>query len=326
VRRPDGREVYTNSELKTFKRCRRKWWLAYVQRLALLREDKVSAARLGTIVHLGLEAVYDESGRDPGAVIAERVREDVEALRQEAEANGWDAESKVAKVEKQGELARIMIEGYVEWLAEEGVNAGLTVIGAEETVEVPLDPTDTDGPWLLGKQDVRLHREEDDARLFLDGKTAASIEERERLAYLDEQFKHYHLIEYLKHLHEQSDAQRTDGALIDVLRKVKRTARSKPPFYGRIEVRHNVHALRSYWDRVVGTVEDIRRVEGALEQGESHHVVAYPNPTRDCTWDCPFLAICPMYDDGSDVESVIKFSYERRDPLTRYGADEDPDD
>lgn len=320
--RTDGRDVYTNSEIKTFKRCRRKWLLTYVRRLALLREDKVSASRLGTLVHLGLEAVYDGSDRDPAEVVAERVREDVEALRQEAVENGWDAESKVAKVEKQGELARIMIEGYVEWLTEEGVNAGLTVIGAEETVEAPLDPDNPDGPWLLGKQDARLHRDEDDARLFLDGKTAASIEEHERLAYINEQFKHYHLIEYLKHLHEKSDAKRTDGALIDVLRKVKRSARAKPPFYGRIEVRHNVEALRTYWDRVEGVIGDIRSVRKRLEDGESHHRVAYPNPTRDCSWDCPFLAICPMFDDGSDVESVIRFSYTESDPLTRYGSEE----
>ena len=45
----------TQSELKDFKRCRRKWWLRNIRKLKLAREKKYGAAALGTRVHFGLE-------------------------------------------------------------------------------------------------------------------------------------------------------------------------------------------------------------------------------------------------------------------------------
>lgn len=37
----------------------------------------------------------------------------------------------------------------------------------------------------------------------------------------------------------------------------------------------------------------------------------YPNPTRDCTWDCPFRAISLAMDDGSDYQYMIETEYEK---------------
>lgn len=34
----------------------------------------------------------------------------------------------------------------------------------------------------------------------------------------------------------------------------------------------------------------------------------YPNPTRDCSWDCDFKMACVMMDDGSDWEYELKHS------------------
>lgn len=31
----------------------------------------------------------------------------------------------------------------------------------------------------------------------------------------------------------------------------------------------------------------------------------YPNPTRDCSWDCPFKSACISYDDGSDYRYIL---------------------
>lgn len=31
----------------------------------------------------------------------------------------------------------------------------------------------------------------------------------------------------------------------------------------------------------------------------------YPNPTRDCSWDCPFKSACIAYDDGSDYQYIL---------------------
>jgi hypothetical protein len=35
----------------------------------------------------------------------------------------------------------------------------------------------------------------------------------------------------------------------------------------------------------------------------------YPNPTRDCAWDCPFRSPCLAMDDGSDWQWLIENNY-----------------
>jgi hypothetical protein len=101
-------------------------------------------------------------------------------------------------------------------------------------------------------------------------------------------------------------------------RKVKRSARATPPFYARVDVRHNVHELRNHWRHVWGTAYDIIQVRARLDAGESHHTACPPNPTRDSTWRDPFFRISVMLDDGSDGEGVLAELYEECDPLDRY--------
>jgi hypothetical protein len=35
----------------------------------------------------------------------------------------------------------------------------------------------------------------------------------------------------------------------------------------------------------------------------------YPNPTKDCSWDCPFKIPCLAMDDGSDYQYVLDNEY-----------------
>jgi len=35
----------------------------------------------------------------------------------------------------------------------------------------------------------------------------------------------------------------------------------------------------------------------------------YPNPTRDCSWDCKFMSPCISLDDGSDFEHELEIGY-----------------
>ena len=39
----------------------------------------------------------------------------------------------------------------------------------------------------------------------------------------------------------------------------------------------------------------------------------YPNPTRDCTWDCGFLNACILKDCGDDYETELALTTEQRD-------------
>lgn len=431
----------TQSELKTYKRCKRQWWLSYYRRLGLRAVDVAGPSAVGTKVHNALERYY-AYGEDPLVQVDFLVEQDVVAYPEMETA-----------IREDGSLCRIMLEGYLEWLAETGIDSDLEVLSTEETLEVFFAEIHGQYVTLLGKLDMRVRRRSDNARLFLDHKTVPDLTTPTKTLHLDEQMFHYMLLERLSlaekqakgtvyvpsaaHLsgngpgtqstasmavpamreanpsdgymvgppqgrgsHEQhasqsaGDALRVpfqsaqqgedghvqsgaspenqrsseeagpinagvvggieveelrsaqeavglvhpgaarshrsehqpssdpfewvDGGLYNMLRKVKRTARAKPPFFAREEVRHNVHELRSYWKRVYGMVSDIITTKMVLDTGGDPLVACYPTPRKDCSWDCDFFAVCGMFDDGSDVEPLLADIFTEIDPHQRY--------
>ena len=48
----------SNSELQTFKDCRRRWWLSYYRRLKPRSQDMTGALAFGTRIHAALDAHY----------------------------------------------------------------------------------------------------------------------------------------------------------------------------------------------------------------------------------------------------------------------------
>jgi len=307
----------TNSEVGTFKDCRRKWYLGWFRHLRIGVEPITSAAKLGTRVHECLACWYDPADvRDPLAVLEAGYERDVELCA--------DNPLKLKDLEKEIKLARRMVEGYFEWMAESGADQGLTVIGVEEKVEVPypiaeefIAPAGWSEVRLMGKLDMRIHREQDGALLFLDHKTVGSLNQGEQLE-LDEQMQHYTLIHRLLVEQGAVEERRSDGALYNMLRKVMRTATATPPFYGRTEVRVTDKRLRNFHARKFGELLDIARLEQQLNAGADHRTIAYPHPTRDCEWKCEFLPVCGMFDRDEDAEGFLRAFYHEQDPLDRY--------
>lgn len=299
----------SNSEIQTFKRCRRKWWLAWYRGLRLIKESPIGVRQIGTRLHLALKAGYSPGG-NPNMML-----EELERIIVIDRSNLGDAAEEVrTKFEDEANLQRIMLEGYLEWIAETGIDSELEIIAPEQYIEAAL--SEFDGlVAIIGKIDVRVRRTTNGAHLFIDHKSVADLVTPTIMLPQDEQMLHYHLLETL--ILESGD-QRADGALYNMLKRVKRTARAKPPFYKRVEVRHNDHELTAYRRRVVGAITDMLDVASNLDAGASHQSVAYPRPTRDCTWDCPFVSICPMFDDNSRVEDMIAQYYVEGDPLDYY--------
>jgi len=314
----------SNSELRTFKRCRRKWFLAYYRELRLRYERPVGARPLGTRIHLALES--KANGYDPFKALEMTIDEDRILLtqRQDIEA--------LAELEKEAELARIMLEGYFEWRAESGLDQGYTVVGNETIIEVPFLEADVTGGTpvvLVGKIDQRVRREMDQSRFFRDYKTVGSLTEPLKTLHMDEQMLMYHLLEYLDAARTPDDiTELTHGGLYTMLKKVKRTMRAHPPFFDEVEVRHNEHELRNFMVRVRGEIRDLMELRMNLDYATAGELdeervaivneFAYPNPTRDCTWDCDFIHVCPMFDDGSRLEDALSTYFTKGDPHDHY--------
>jgi hypothetical protein len=306
----------SNSEAATFRRCRRKWYLSVYRRLAKRAPDKRgSALSIGNLVHDSL-ADYYANGNDPVAFAEKAYAEAVK------ESPGLQTE-----IEKEKDLTIKMLTGYMEWLQDTGADADLQILGAERMVEVPLDPRAVPGVTLLSKLDAPIQRVSDGAKLALEHKTVTSLDQHDSILRTNTQYLTEHLVRFLDLQQKGAsvDEAHADctGVLLNMLRKVKRTAAAKPPFYDRRDVEHNIIELRNHWKHVLSIALEILNARRMLDSGASHHAVAPPNPTRDCSWDCPFFLVCPMFDDGSRVEDALATMYEERDPLERYANAEE---
>jgi hypothetical protein len=304
--------IYTNSELESWLHCKRCWWLGYYRKLRPVREVR-SPLTVGSLYHYAMESYYRGVG-DPVDVIRIRATGMIEAHPDFAR-----------DIAKDAELAGIMAQGYMEWLEETGEDADLEVYAAEEKIDVPLGET---GHTLRGKLDARAIHRSSGARLFLEHKTVQNLADLPKTAQTNHQFLTYSLLELLgdstRYAPLQETAERTDGVLLNMARKVKRTSSAKPPFYGRVPIRYNVDEIRNHFRHLVAITGEIDRARTRLDAGESHQYVVPPTSTRDCYWRCSFSSVCMsgMIDNGGDWESYLLAGFEECDPLARYEEEE----
>ena len=296
----------SNSEMGTFKECKRKWYQSYYLGLGSKDHKVVGALALGTRIHKCLEEFY-KNGVDPVETHKELIEKDRLILEQE----GKDT----TDLMKDADLGRIMMEGYLEWLEETGADSDLEVTDSEKKLWIPLYDGKVE---IRGKLDLRIRRRTDDVRMFLDFKTLAQYDTYLKTAHMAEQLKLYLLLE---HMNKGED--RVDGAKYRLIKKVKRSPKAKPPFYMDVDIRHNKKTLESYWYALHGVVQNMLDLREQLDNGADPNHVAYPTPSNDCTWKCPFYNACPMFDDGSAVEDFIEDKFEQYDPYARYEEEEE---
>jgi RecB family exonuclease len=293
----------SNSEIQTYKNCKRKWWLAYYRRLKPKTKRYTGPLALGSRIHNSLEVFYTTETPLLKAHSDFIAKDRLEMLMETGDSTELDNEA---------ELGRIMLEGYLDWIEDEGIDAELEFISAEEILSMPLFDGTVE---LQGKIDMRVRRKSDGVRMFRDFKTVGgSFETYASTAHMNEQIMTYMLLEAA----QNKDGERSGGGIFTLLKKVKRSAKANPPFYYQFEVRHNVFAMRAFWQRIHGVIGDMMKTKASLDAGDNHLNVAYPNPSDTCRWKCQFFTICPMFDDGSAVESAILDKFDESDPYDYY--------
>ncbi len=189
----------SNSEIQTFKDCRRRWWLTYYRRLRPKMQDFTGALALGSRIHEALDRHYS-TGQDLLEAHADLVKEDLKKLT--------DDYRDTSNLETEAELGRVMLEGYLEWVELEGIDAELEMISTEEILERPM----MDGKVILqGKIDMRVRRKIDGARMIRDFKTVGgSFSDFGAMAHMNEQVKTYMILDEVQ---SAEDGNRTDGAI-----------------------------------------------------------------------------------------------------------------
>jgi len=259
--------------------------------------------------------------QDPRQALEELIKSDTEQVVQKFK-NDDNIAGILLLMKKDDDLERAMIEGYVQWLNETGADDNYEVL-ASETYQDALLPGVQGrgglGVFIIAKLDAKVRRRTDGVLRFVDHKTVADFSSKSSGLAIDEQMLWYDLIEILVNT---PSGERSGGAIYNMLRRVKRTVKAKPPFYMREEVLHNRHQVQAFYQQLWGTVHDLLKLEGHLDDGRDHQNVAYPNPLGDCSWSCDYRAICPLFNDGSRVESMIENYYVAGDPLAYYYRDE----
>lgn len=321
--RNKGYRLFSNSELRTFKRCRRKWYLQWYLGLQLKKHAYTGAAAIGNRIHQAFRWWYVEDktlALDPRETLEYLIKTDWDLIKESIKPNEDLPEGLVKKFKEEADLERAMVSGYMEWIQDIGIDSEFTVIASETYLEVDITHlTRRQKPTkIIGKLDVRVRRNRDGVRQFMDHKTVQEFSTPSLTLPLDEQMLHYFLLESMTSKNDEY----CSAALYNMIRKVKRSARAKPPFYKRIEIGYNQYQVNSYKNRMLETIEDILDIEEYLNDYPNIWLSkTYPNPTRDCVWDCPFFTVCGMFDDGSRFEAMIDQFYEKHDTLDYYMRD-----
>lgn len=314
----DGIRRFSNSEIQSYKRCKRKWFLSYYEKWQPRTSTHVGAMAVGSRIHKALQYYYQS--RVPGAdpidlkdILELLIDYDRDLLLSDTK-NNDDTFDIFAK---EADLERIMIDGYVEWLAHTGADSQYEIIGAETYQEANIIVhTNTAHERIIriiARIDLRVRQRTNNAVLLLDHKTTASFSDLISQLPMNEQMLWYILIEYLN-----SSGNHAHGALYNMIKRSKRSARAKPPFYMRHSVHHNRFELAAFQQRVIGVITDILQTEEKLNNGMNDRIAAYPTPSRDCTWSCPFFMACKMMDDGSHAREMLSRVFIQGDPLGYY--------
>lgn len=297
----------SNSEVETFLDCKRRWWLTYVLELGTKGADS-QPLFAGNLVHAGVEAFRNLRYMQDGTIA------DATAAGNDAiQAMYDDTELSPELLPKDTiDLALIMFEGYVDWLEEEAVDFGLVYNGVEIEISTPLMP----GVEWLAKLDALVWNQTTESFEVIDTKTVQSLQSYPALMQMDMQLQGYVWAA------REYTGERVRTAQFDMLRKVKRTASSKPPFYGRVSVSYNEAEISSWLYRTKSTVHDMMKLRTELED-ESHTLIeaaqiATPRPNPECSWKCSFVNVCPLFNDGSRVGDMLDEQFVHINPIARY--------
>lgn len=285
------------SELSGWMNCRRKNVLQYAEGWTRPSRDRLlfppNTADTGNLVHAGLE-VYYRDGIPPHVFIGNQGQElaaTIEGGLSKAWADTYN-------------LAFLMTKGYIEWVEETGIDAGLVITGVERELEVYWGEVDGYDVFITGHIDLEgidaLGRP-----ILIDHKSVATL--TEPAGPTDFQRATYAM------LRRMEDGTQYAALYHNQLRRVKRSAAAKPPFYARTEITFNDDQMRKQWQTVNVLVHEIVGARKRLDAGEIkvNDPMLYARPSRDCSWSCPFFNACPMMDDGSDWEWYLGSQFEQ---------------
>lgn len=307
-------EQVSYSSLKQWSLCPRLGYLGQHLGLQPINQERTGALPFGSRVHLALQ-LWGESGWQipPGKIWKRLMDREFEIAEEKGWADGLDKESV---------MGQIMLEGFDEWLEEQGIYSAWTVVGIETKLSTVLTIRLDDGQeidvLLRGKLDLLEQRNSDGALFVDDYKTTSSLSEDSIQTKLSES----QLPLYVILSRRQGLNQWIAGGVFTQLRKVLRGPRSKPPYYDRLEIPYSDAKLEAVERNITAEVSQVASIVEKLERGADHLDVAPYHPSWDCK-TCPFRLPCQEMQEGNvgGADRMLENLYTVGNPLQRYEED-----
>lgn len=302
-------DIYSvsHSEMTTYKDCKRRWYLHYYRGLRRKFEGKAVARDTGTLVHAGLHTFYLAGALRGGDEAKELMVNHIQVAH-DADMLKVTSEEERKKIVEIYDVSMVVALGYVNWLQETGADIGYTFDKLEYELRAPGP---VDGTEIMGIIDLGGTHDQSGDLFVMDTKVIASIDDTLKSLHIMEQGPMYAVLSKIL----EPDTTRGFRVVWNMLKRNKHTAQAKPPFYQRYELAINADQLRQFYLQLQGQIEEILRTEERLNSGVSHLVAAYPTPTTDCAWKCPFFSVCGLMNDlvNNDVDYIIDQYYSTPD-------------
>lgn len=296
----DGTHQYSNSEISTWRECRRKWMLTYYLSLHRRERSVRFPTEVGNLVHGAFEVFYlnggihgEDSERKAREWLVERRAEDL------AECIGEHHDT----ITKAHKTADACLMSYLHWLDESGADLNLRIIGAEDKMQMPGP---LDGTFVNGRIDLLAEDRRTGDIVVIDLKLVSSISEKIRMLHLDTQAKTYALLAR----HQFGKPVRVAFRIVKIN---QRTAKTKGPQEEEYVIHLNNGQMDTYLQQLSGVMADVQAVTERLDAGEHHQSACYPSPNDSCSWKCTFFPVCPLLDDpSSDAEWLLNDVYKAK--------------
>lgn len=290
------------SQLNTWRRCRRRWYLSYVEKLQ--KNTPTNALWLGVGVHEALDQYYASNPRDT-TVLHSSFTEWAFGQKADIEKQiaGLVEEQQVKDdLQKNYELGLALMDNYAAFAP---THDNFDVLETEYSFEVPvgLDIKMYDHEnnslgyvpvYYRGRIDgiVRMH---DSGNLYLlEHKTAKQFNEQKLI--LDQQSTSYIWAA------EQVYGYKISGVYYNILRKQVAGPRVRTPLVYRLTVDRTRASVRDFPEQVKMMVKDMELT--------AEHGLYYHTPADDCNF-CPYFTICAMVQDEADPQEYIDMYYRK---------------
>lgn len=340
----EDRVAIHTSDRKVFKRCRRKYWLSSKLQRGLQPKKPNNILWLGTGVHHALQMYYE--GKEE-IVTAFKKWANEEIARIQKQSGLWDAEKdSLFEAAKQGAN---LLKHYKEWASVEDnfepykmevmfslpitdpKGNPLTVIHPKNGNEVPvvyegrfdgIVKDDMGHYWVLEHKTAKTFGDWDD-KLDMDEQITSYIWAAEYLFDIPVEGVIYNglrkkaptkpqLLKSGKGLSKNKSIDTTYEVYLSSIMEHGFDPEDYQDILGILAAKGNKFFRREYIKRTPAEIEMCKEqvYHEAVDMISANYF--YPNPNRDCGWDCDFSDVCVMMQNKADYESTLEAMFEPR--------------